>query len=205
MVINLYCVYKHTAPNGKVYIGITSKNPCERWQNGHGYKSNIHFWNAIVKYGWDNFEHEIIFDGLTKEEACQKEIELIAEYKSNELNYGYNQSCGGECSTFGCKWTDEHKRKTSNSLKGHIVSETTRNKIRQARFQQKNLNLVGAKKGKNNPRAKRIIVFDNNGTIINVFETIKDASTFYGVCHQSISDCCRGKLKTVKGYIFAYG
>ena len=29
-----YCVYKHTSPSGKVYIGITRNDPIKRWQNG---------------------------------------------------------------------------------------------------------------------------------------------------------------------------
>lgn len=91
-----YCVYKHTAPNGKVYIGITCQNPLIRWANGLGYSRNGYFTNAIVKYGWDNIKHEILFDGLTKEDACQKEIELIAHYKSNIADFGYNLSSGGE-------------------------------------------------------------------------------------------------------------
>lgn len=95
----MYLVYKHTSPNGKVYIGITRKNPIKRWNNGNGYKQNTHFYNAISKYGWNNIKHEILFDNLTKEEACKKEIELIAEYKSNDPNYGYNRSSGGEFSS----------------------------------------------------------------------------------------------------------
>ena len=36
-----YCVYKHTSPSGKVYIGMTCKDPPEkRWSNGNGYKRN---------------------------------------------------------------------------------------------------------------------------------------------------------------------
>ena len=98
---NKYCVYKHTAPNGKVYIGITCQNPLRRWNNGKGYAENSYFSNAIVKYGWDNIKHEILFDNLTKEEACQKEIDLIAEHKSNIADYGYNISSGGECANAG--------------------------------------------------------------------------------------------------------
>ena len=91
-----YTVYKHIAPNGKVYIGITSQSLKQRWKrNGTGYKTNEHFYRAILKYSWDNIKHEILFENLTKEEAEQKEIELIAFYKSNNFNYGYNIENGG--------------------------------------------------------------------------------------------------------------
>lgn len=94
---NGYFVYKHTCPNGKIYIGITCQTPSKRWANGKGYAPNAYFSSAIQKYGWDNIRHEILFDSLTKEQAEQKEIELIAEYKSNQREYGYNISVGGEC------------------------------------------------------------------------------------------------------------
>lgn len=74
----MFCVYKHTAPNGKVYIGITGRNPLARWNGGNGYRNNPHFWNAICKYGWDNIRHEIIMSGLSKEESEQCEIMLIS-------------------------------------------------------------------------------------------------------------------------------
>ena len=75
----LYTVYQHKNKiNGKVYIGITMQEPEKRWGvNGRNYKSSPHFYSAIQKYGWDNFEHNILFTNLTKEEACLKEIEFI--------------------------------------------------------------------------------------------------------------------------------
>ena len=74
----MYTVYQHKNKiNGKVYIGITKQAPEERWNNGKKYKSSPHFYAAIQKYGWDNFEHNILFQNLTKEEACQKEQKLI--------------------------------------------------------------------------------------------------------------------------------
>lgn len=100
-----YCVYKHICPNGKVYIGITSQNPLRRWREGNGYIHNDYFYNAILKYGWDNIRHEILFSNLTEEEACEKELELIAEYKSNQREFGYNICDGGNINHF----TDEYK------------------------------------------------------------------------------------------------
>lgn len=90
-----YIVYMHVAPNGKKYIGVTCQDLQNRWRNGQGYASCPLFYKAITKYGWNNFKHEILFTGLTKEEAIKKEIELIAMYKSNDSNYGYNIENGG--------------------------------------------------------------------------------------------------------------
>lgn len=87
----------HTAPNGKVYIGITCKSIAGRWgAGGNGYCKHPYFWNAIQKYGWDNFKHEIILYDLSKEEASEKEREYIKKYKSNNAKYGYNQTSGGD-------------------------------------------------------------------------------------------------------------
>ena len=92
-----YCVYKHTSPSRKVYIGITIQDPGRRWRpDGSGYRQNPHFRNAINKYGWENFEHEIIRDRLTREEALDLEAALIKEYKSDRIAFGYNRTAGGD-------------------------------------------------------------------------------------------------------------
>lgn len=92
-----WTVYMHVnKTNGKVYVGITH-DIRKRWRgNGCAYKSNQHFWQAIQKYGWDGFLHEVIFSGLTMQEACEREIDLIAKYESTDRSKGYNHSLGGE-------------------------------------------------------------------------------------------------------------
>lgn len=91
----MYSVYKHTSPSGKVYIGVTKQKPHLRWQNGLGYRTQEYFYRAILKYGWDNFKHEIVYLTDSYEDANSKEIELIAEYKSSDKRYGYNIEGGG--------------------------------------------------------------------------------------------------------------
>lgn len=91
-----FLVYKHTnKENGKVYIGITSQELKRRWQNGAGYYGT-YFYNAIQKYGWDGFEHEILLEGLTKEQAEEIETDLIAKYGSANRENGYNVSLGAK-------------------------------------------------------------------------------------------------------------
>lgn len=122
-----YCVYKHTTPNGKVYIGQTCKKPTERWANGNGYKHQM-FYNAIQKYGWDNIKHEILFDRLSKKEAYAKEIELISYYDATNPENGYNLAFGG-ISTTGVKCSEETKVKISKANKGRKLSEESRRRI----------------------------------------------------------------------------
>lgn len=136
----LWCVYCHTNKiNNKKYIGITSRKPPERrWgKEGNQYSKNNQqvFYSAIQKYGWDNFEHEILFENLTKEEAFAKEIELIKKYKTTNSRFGYNISNGGSAPMYGRK----HSKKTlegfsknragkNNSFYGKHHSEETKAK-----------------------------------------------------------------------------
>lgn len=138
-----YSVYKHILPkeisgkdNDMIYIGITYQEPQKRWQNGKGYKNNQYFTNAIGKYGWANFMHEILYTDLTKEEAEQKEIELIAYHKSDIREFGYNIDHGGN--SYG-KHSDETKQKMSENhadfsgvnhpMYGKSMLEETKRKI----------------------------------------------------------------------------
>lgn len=95
-----WCVYIHTnILNHKRYIGQTCQKPEKRWKNGNGYKKNVHFYNAIQKYGWDNFEHEIVKDDLTHQEADELEKMLIKTLRTTNKDYGYNISTGGSNGT----------------------------------------------------------------------------------------------------------
>ena len=112
-----YKLYKHTSPSGKIYIGITSmESTNHRWKNGEGYRNNEHFYNAIKKYGWDNIEHEILYSNLTKDEACLLEQCYIALYESNNPNFGYNNTLGGE-GALGHTMSEEGKKIISESIK----------------------------------------------------------------------------------------
>ena len=92
---DMYIVYKHTNKiNGKVYIGITCQTPEQRWRSGLGYKDQSKFYGAILKYGWDGFFHEILFNDLSQKDAYEVEEKLIKEYDS--INNGYNIQTGGE-------------------------------------------------------------------------------------------------------------
>ena len=145
-----WCVYKHTnKENKKVYIGITSQSTIRRWDGGRGYVGNKHFYNSICKYGWENFNHEIILNNLSKESACMQERLLIKQYGCNEESKGYNIACGGEGigtvsketrekmslkkigNTYkkGFKLSDESKKKMSESHKGKTFTESHKNSL----------------------------------------------------------------------------
>ena len=124
-----YTVYMHRFPNGKVYIGITSKKPEDRWENGRGYQTQ-NVYKAILKYGWDNIEHIILFSGLSRKDAEEKEIELISFYQSADPKHGYNIDLGGNYAGKHSKQTCE---KISMNKKGWNPSEETRQRMSAAK------------------------------------------------------------------------
>ena len=85
-----YSLYIHLNKiNDKAYVGITCREPQIRWgSNGAGYKDQPKFYNAIKKYGWDNFFHIILLTGLNEDEAFELETEFINKY--NAIENGYN-------------------------------------------------------------------------------------------------------------------
>jgi group I intron endonuclease len=90
-------VYKHTNNvNGKVYIGVTRKEPEKRWMEGFGYKQNQRFFDDIIKFGWDNFSHEILYEDENIEKCLELEKSYIKEFNSNNPEFGYNNSIGGD-------------------------------------------------------------------------------------------------------------
>ena len=92
-----WVVYAHKNKiNKKIYIGITGQKPERRWRNGQGYKTSTYFYNAIQKYGWDNFEHIILQFNLTQQEAEEKEKYYIQKYNTLNDTYGYNIKKGGK-------------------------------------------------------------------------------------------------------------
>lgn len=134
-----YTVYKHTSPSGKVYIGITAANPVKRWGGqGQGYYGQV-FYRAIEKYGWENIQHEILFSGLSKWQAEQKEAELIKQCKSTNPKYGYNIADGGYATKTGRVVSAETRVKISKANtgkqawnKGRHWSKEVRRKISQS-------------------------------------------------------------------------
>ena len=210
-----YTVYMHICPNNKKYIGITGQNPEKRWKNGKGYKTNDYFFRAIQKYGWDNIKHEILFSNLTKEEAEQKEIELIALYKSNQREYGYNIQNGGNVHCV----SEETKRKISNSTKGekHFMygthrSKETINKMSKSmkgrkgywkgkhRTEETKIKISNALKGKKSHNALKVLCVETG----IIYDNMHIASEKTGVSRSGICNCCKGKIKQAGGFIWKY-
>ena len=84
-----YKVYIHIMTGLWIYIGQTGQDLEERWQNGEGYKQhNQMLYHQIKKYGWENINHILYKDNLTKKEADTIEQDLIHFYAKNEMATG---------------------------------------------------------------------------------------------------------------------
>ena len=122
-------VYMHTVPNGRIYIGVTCRDPQLRWQrNGSGYRKQTEFFADIQKYGWDNIKHEILFQTTDTDEAYAKEEEYIRLYKDKYGSLVYN-------TTFGRKHTDQYKQRISELHKGVPMSNSAKEKASRTRIE----------------------------------------------------------------------
>lgn len=210
----MYKVYIHINKiNKKKYIGITGqKYITSRWKNGGGYKKTPRFYNAILKYGWNNFTHIVLFNNLVKEEAERLEIELIKLFNTTNPEYGYNLQSGGgigsvsELTRYKAKVrqtgkhpTDETKSKMSKShigkqkCKGYKHSAETKEKHRLLMLGNKNFN------------SKSVCQYDLEGNFIRKYDYMEQIKQYIKIPNTShISDCCRGKRKKCYGFIWKY-
>lgn len=212
-----YTIYCHRNKiNNKVYIGQTGLVPYTRRWSGHGtsgspYTKCVLFQNAIIKYGWKNFEHFILIDNLTLEEANKYEEIFIALFDTRNPEIGYNIAKGGK----NTQHSEETKKKISehhadfskekHPMWGKHHSEETKEKIRQAALGKKMSDeakekISKATRGENNPRAKTVLCIEEN----KIFKTVKDAANWANADNSSICKVCNGKAKTAGGYHWKY-
>ena len=204
-----YVVYMHVLPNNKRYIGITCRKPEYRWNNGKGYILNKHFYNAILKYGWNNIEHIIIKDNLDKKDACNLEKELINKYKTTDYSKGYNHSIGGESGGLGVTFSEERRKKIGEARKGKQHTDEAKKKMSIAKKGKTSWNKgrqwTDREKEKMRLAQKTIkpVLCVETGII---YYGIRDAKNKTGINHSSIRNCCqkRKHCKTAGGYHWKY-
>ena len=219
--IKKWYVYIHINKiNNKKYIGISSEiNPNKRWKNGYGYRQQM-FFKAIQKYGWDNFEHKILFNNLTEKEAKIKEKELIAKYKTNNSLYGYNKTEGGDDIP---EKTPELLAKISNSLKEYYKTEKGVKRKEEISKKQKDYyrthepsfkgkhhtdetkKLMSKKAKERKPnRSISIKMLDDNKNVIKIFNSKQEALIFLNVvCYSPLNRALEKHIK-YKNYYWEY-
>lgn len=208
-----YKVYIHINKiNNKKYVGITKQSVKKRWQSGHGYynknKTN-YFWNAINKYGWNNFEHIILEENLTRKEANKMERYYIAFYNSNDPNHGYNLTLGGD-GFLGQKRSEETKKKIGKAVNEYFMThhgywkgkKIPKEAIEKQKMTKKSnpyhhteewkTNHSEQLKGKNNVLSKPVECI-NTGMI---FSNAREAAEYYHTDNSRIHKCCKGVEKS---------
>jgi group I intron endonuclease len=213
-----YIVYCHTFPNGKKYIGITQQEPQRRWRDGKGYEGQA-VYNAILKYGWKNIKHDILFKGLTKSEAEQKEIELIRALETDSHKHGYNVESGGNASRLsevtkeklskskreyykthkhwnaGKQRSAETRSKISEARKGFKMNDEQKTKLSK-RFSGKNNNMYGVKMTEDHKaRLQKACVEATSKRCIcvetkTIYSSMAEASRQTGINSRTISYVC---------------
>lgn len=222
----MYSVYIHRTPSNKVYIGCTGKKKASyRWGRGLCYQQNKEFYKEILEYRWDNIEHIIVGDSYTKEEAYKLERELIKKYDATDPNKGFNKSIGGGGGGLGVKpskesiakrvahtdystswakgkhFTEEHKRKISESNKGKKLSEETKAKISAAHKGKPVPWLYGPRD--DTYRANKstpIICIETNVQYFGLMEAERQT----GIAHGNICKCLKGLREKAGGYHWEY-
>lgn len=133
-----YKVYCYQSPSGKRYIGQTKTSLAQRaGTGGKNYEGCVIFWNAILKYGWDNMTSIILADNLSKEEADELEQKYIEEFNTLDIQFGYNMKIGGHHAppATGGYWagktlTEQHKLAIGKAGRGRKHTEEAKEKMR---------------------------------------------------------------------------
>ena len=181
--MKMYCIYCYTNKiNGKKYVGKTSQSLTRRAREGQGYSKCRRFYEDIQKYGWSNFEGEVIEDKLTPKEADEKEHYWV-EKLDTIFPKGYNLQSGSN----HCTLHTETTTLIGERQKGHMASEETRNKMSES-----------------SPRRRAVLQFTTDGQLVSEYQMLRDATKETGISWSKISLVCSGKRKKAGGYIWRY-
>lgn len=204
-----YKIYCHLFPNGKRYIGLTGTSLARRFRNGEGYNKCPYMKKAIEKYGWENIEHLLLEDNLTKEEAEEKEKYYIQLYDTRNQERGYNLAVGGNTAT---KYNYEELLEDWNlglsigeiAEKHNCAHQEIIGRILDGLGVSKNERMERGNQKKAKTMAKPIAQYDLNNNLLNTYESAKWVKRNFGYDDRSISKVCKGERKTAYGFIWRY-
>jgi group I intron endonuclease len=196
--------------NNKSYIGQTRRSLNERINNHKNEKvKNTPLYNAIRKYGWENFDIQII-DNCEISKLNDNEIYWIVEKNTlypNGYNltsggnqYGHNEYTKNKISNLrkGIKFSDAHKENIRKSRLGTTIPESQRKKMSKSHKGIIHTEETKRKLKYNQPHRKEVGRFDVCGKLVKKYESIKDASRDLNCSPGNVSECCNGKRKMKK-------
>lgn len=249
-----FYIYCHTAPNGKRYIGQTCQGPEGRWRGGYGYKGCVHFERAIAKYGWDNFDHQILCVVHSVDAANAFERHYISKYDTFNSDHGYNLTSGGSSGyvfddatreklrELGRKrgispelnrkmkegrsrngWrrrpmTEEERKAVSERLRGPnhpfygkklpkewVEKRAAKIRGRKASEEAKRNQSIGLRNSeKVKAKQKAVLQLDLDGNLIKRHDGLSAAARELGVSKQGIRHACAGVTDTAYGFRWEY-
>lgn len=181
--------------NHKIYVGKTISSYLSRF-NEHKYhaftsKDVNYFYNALRKYGWDNFNKYIIYqtnlDSINNKNIidtliCEKEQEFIKKFKTSNSKYGYNLTIGGD------------------GICGYIFSEEAKQKMSENKKGEKHHNY--GKRGKDSTYAIPIYQFDKNFNFIKEWDCTASAAKELNLNSPNITRCITSKTGSAGGYLW---
>lgn len=218
--MNNWYVYRHIRldKNEPFYIGIGNKSNYSRAYENHSSKRNK-IWNDIVLKSL--YEVEIIFDGLTKEEASEKEKEFIQLYGRKDLNNGLlcNLTDGGD-GIWNCIRSEETRKKLREQKigsKNHRfgIKQSYETLLKRGVFEsrkrseetKRKQSLASVKSGQ--AKKTEIIKYDT-GESLGIYHSISEALRSVGlepVKHSGKASLIArgvGNRKSLKGFKFQY-
>jgi group I intron endonuclease len=177
----------------KEYIGQTSHDDFQIRLNGHVSEVNNgrrrHLYNAIRKYGWDQFQIEILHkfprEGNWQERLDELEIQEIAQ-RGTLCPYGYNNETGGNKN----KVLHEETKELMSSVRsgeqhamfGKHHQDETKDLIRDA-------------------NRKAVQQWSKDGSeFLRTFGSIEEAAAESGAQSEHIGKVCKGYRKTAGGF-----
>jgi len=212
-------VYRHIRldKNEPFYIGIGSSLRRAFIKGGRST-----YWNNIVNK--TDYEVQILFDDLTWDEACEKEVELIALYGRKDLGTGtlVNLSDGGHYhlnlsdesrikmrnSQLGKKQSDETKARKSRSLKGMKRNDET--KLRMKLAQQGKIGKKHSNESKEKisiSQYKPVLKLSLDGIVLEEYISKKQAEEMNNIKLNAVlskKNIESGRRKTAGGYKWQY-
>lgn len=211
---NKWIVYVHiNKQNQKKYFGMTCRELSARsGYNGEKYKTSPCFYDAILKYGWDEFEHYILHDNLTEEEAETYEQYYIDIYDAYNRAFGYNITRGGRGSkgrTYLSDKARESLKRTHTGNKyalGHTVSKESREIMRQCKLGRKltkeHINKI-VESRKKSFVCIPIYQYTLDGVFVKKWRSSQDVKAF-GFLTCKVVECCKGRRNKHGGFAWSY-